>query len=224
MRVRQSVRPQGVFAMLAIHRSSIDLRHVQLVRKAALLAAIIAGVVLMIFSDSRWPGGTMTHEGIEWLGLILIVICILGRTWSSIYIGGHKVRNLVTLGPYSVSRNPLYAFSILGAAGAGAQLGSVALAAIAGGVAWLVFHLVVLKEERVLVAKFGNHYRYYLAEVPRFFPRLSSWRDAERLDVRPSIVRRTFADACVFLLAMPLAEAFEYLHDIGLLPALIHLP
>src|SRR5690606_40050349 len=68
---------------------------------------------------------------------ILIVVCVIGRTWSSIYIAGHKVQTLVMDGPYSISRNPLYVFSIIGAAGAGAQLGSIVLALAAGFVAWI---------------------------------------------------------------------------------------
>jgi protein-S-isoprenylcysteine O-methyltransferase Ste14 len=210
--------------MLAVHRSTINLRQVQRIRKAALLAAILAAVALMIVGDSRWPSGTTMHEAIEWVGLVLIVICILGRTWSSIYIGGHKVRSLVTLGPYSVTRNPLYLFSVLGAAGAGAQLGSVVLALVSGLIAWLVFRLVVMKEERVLVSRFGNKYRRYLATVPRFLPNPSLWRDADRIEVHPSMVRRTFVDACVLLLAIPMAEGFEYLHEAGALVAFVHLP
>ena len=210
--------------MLAIHRSTIDLRYVQQVRKTVLLVAIVAAISLMIFGDSRWPGGTNMHEAIEWVGLVLIVLCILGRTWTSIYIGGHKVRALITRGPYSVTRNPLYFFSVLGAAGAGAQLGSIVLAVVAGSIAWLVFHLVVMKEERVLVTHFGNKYRHYLAAVPRFLPSPSLWRDAEKLQVHPGIVRRTFVDACVFLFAIPVAEGFEYLHDAGVLAVFFHLP
>lgn len=210
--------------MLAAYRSTIDLAQVQLIRKAALFAAIAGCVAFLVFGDSRWPGGSLAHESIEWAGIALIVLCILGRTWCSLYIAGRKIRTLVIAGPYSVSRNPLYFFSIVGAAGAGAQLGSVVLALIAGLVAWLVFYLVVQKEERVLTFNFGNVYREYLATVPRFIPRWSLWRDVEKLEVRPGMVVRTFVDACVFLLSIPLAEGFEYLHESGLLPVLVSLP
>ena len=69
---------------------------------------------------------------IEWFGIFAIILCIFGRTWTSLYIGGRKNRALLTKGPYSVVRNPLYVFSILGAAGAGAQLGSVISSVIIG--------------------------------------------------------------------------------------------
>ena len=210
--------------MLAAHRSTIDLVQVQFVRKAVLLAVVLACVVLLVFGDSYWPGGGLVHETIEWAGIALIVLCIVGRTWCTIYIGGHKIHTFVTIGPYSVSRNPLYLFSIVGAAGAGAQLGSVVLALAAGLAAYLVFYAVVLKEERVLVALHGNEYRQYLAVVPRFLPKWSLWRDAATVSVRPSLIRRTFVDACVFLLSIPLAEGAEYLHETGILSALFHLP
>jgi protein-S-isoprenylcysteine O-methyltransferase Ste14 len=210
--------------MLAIQRSTIDLTQVQHVRKAVLLATIFAGAMVVTFGDSAWPGGKLVHETIEWAGIGLIAFCILGRTWCAIYIGGRKVHSLVTVGPYSVSRNPLYLFSTIGAIGAGAQLGSVTLGLIAGLVALLVFYLVTLKEEQVLVAKFGNEYRHYLAKVSRFVPHFSLWRDVERIEVRPSIVLRTFMDATIFLLSIPLAEGFEYLHEIGAVPAFFHLP
>ena len=34
----------------------------------------------------------------------------------------------------------------------------------------------------------------------------------------------TFADALVFLLAVPVAEGFEYLREIGMIPTLLALP
>lgn len=205
-------------------QSTIDLERVQLVRKAALAAAVGACVAFLIFGESRWAGGGLTHEAIEWAGLGLIVFCIVGRTWCSLYIAGRKVQTLVADGPYSVSRNPLYLFSIIGAVGAGAQLGSFVLALAAGMVAWLVFYLVVRKEERALTAKFGVPYRHYLATVPRFLPKWSLWHDAEKVEAHPSLIVRTFLDACIFLLSIPLAESFEYLHEIGALPTLLMVP
>ncbi len=77
------------------------------------------------------------------------MVCILGRTWTSLYIAGRKIEQFVTEGPYSVTRNPLYFFSILGGAGrggAGAQLGSIVSGLVFGVLAWMVFYVVVLQE------------------------------------------------------------------------------
>jgi protein-S-isoprenylcysteine O-methyltransferase Ste14 len=204
--------------------SPVNLEQVQLVRKGVLLAVVAGSFFFLFLGESRWPSGFFVHETIEWMGIGLILFCVVGRTWCSIYIGGRKVQALVTVGPYSVSRNPLYFFSVLGAAGAGAQLGSFVLALVAGLLAWAVFFVVVHSEEAALSANFGEVYRQYMARVPRFFPKLTLWRDAEKIEVRPQLIVRTFIDACVFFLAIPVAEGFEYLHGAGFLPTLFTLP
>ncbi|HMN50674.1 MAG TPA: isoprenylcysteine carboxylmethyltransferase family protein [Xanthobacteraceae bacterium] len=203
---------------------SVNLTAVQAVRKAVLLVAILLGAAFVVVGDSRWASGTLAHESIEWFGLILIVVCILGRTLCTLYIGGRKIESLVQIGPYSVSRNPLYFFSILGAIGAGAQLGSLVLAFATGFVVWLIFLIVIFKEEQVLTERFGAAYAEYLAQVPRLFPRMTLWKDVEKIEVNPRLVRMTALDASVFLLSVPLAEGFEYLHDAGILPTWFILP
>lgn len=203
---------------------SVNLTAVQAVRKAVLLVAILLGAAFVVVGDSRWASGTLAHESIEWFGLILIVVCILGRTLCTLYIGGRKIESLVQIGPYSVSRNPLYFFSILGAIGAGAQLGSLVLVFATGFVVWLIFLIVIFKEEQVLTERFGAAYADYLAQVPRLFPRMTLWKDVEKIEVNPRLVRMTALDASVFLLSVPLAEGFEYLHDAGILPTWFILP
>lgn len=197
---------------------------VQNVRKLVLGIAMLIGVMVFAVTTSRDQSGPASHEAIEWIGIVAIVICILGRTWCSLYIGGRKIVQFVTDGPYSVSRNPLYFFSILGAAGAGAQLGSLVSAVLFGTLAWLVFHVVVLKEETVLAERYGVAYASYRATVPRFLPNPRLWRDAPTLTVMPAKVLGTFADAMLFLLAVPIAESFELLQNLGLLPVLLRLP
>jgi protein-S-isoprenylcysteine O-methyltransferase Ste14 len=202
----------------------MTIAEVQLVRKFVLALAVACGVLLYAVTNSVAPSGFAVHEMIEWIGIVLIVVCILGRTWCTLYIGGRKIEELVTDGPYSVSRNPLYFFSILGAAGVGAQLGSVAAGAVCAALAWLVFYVVVLQEERLLSARHGAAYANYLATVPRFLPNPALWRDLPTVTVRPPRVVRTFADAMLFLLAVPAAELFEYLQELHVLPVLLHLP
>jgi protein-S-isoprenylcysteine O-methyltransferase Ste14 len=197
---------------------------VQAIRKIVLYAAAAVGVFTFAFTASIYPSGQTTHEMIEWLGIVLIVACILGRTWSSLYIGGRKIEEFVQTGPYSVMRNPLYFFSFLGAAGVGMQVGSVILGLICAVLAWLVFYVVVLQEEQVLASRYGAAYGDYLTRVPRFVPNPSLWHDESTLTIRPPRVLMTFADALVFLLAVPLAEFFEYLQDTGVIPVLLRLP
>jgi protein-S-isoprenylcysteine O-methyltransferase Ste14 len=202
----------------------MNIATVQTIRKIVLFAVITVGIFIFAVTNSRYPSGETTHEMIEWIGIILIVVCILGRTWASLYIGGRKIDELVTTGPYSIMRNPLYSFSFLGAAGAGAQTGSLVLALICGALAYIVFYVVVLQEEKLLLERYGEKYRTFMARVPRFLPNPRLWRDEQTLTIRPPRVLTTFADALVFLLAVPVAEGFEYLQEIGTIPVLLVLP
>ena len=197
---------------------------VQAIRKIAFYVVAAVGVSVVAVTASVAPSGTVTHELIEWIGIVLIVICILGRTWSSLYIGGRKIDEFVQTGPYSIMRNPLYFFSCIGAVGVGMQVGTVLLGLICGLLAYIIFRLVIGREEQLLAERYGAAYDAYIARVPRFFPSPSLWHDDETLIIRPPRVLMTFADASVFLLAAPGAEFFEALQDSGVLPVLLHLP
>src|SRR5690242_13717796 len=201
---------------------AVDIASVQVARKLGLLVTLTLFCVLFVFGGTQW--GFVVHETMRWIGAALIFICISGRTWCSLYIGGRKTHELVTAGPYSISRNPLYVFSIVGALGIGAQFGAVSVVVLAAVCAWLVHILVVRQEERLLLAEHGEAYARYRAEVPRFFPRFSLWKNVDVLEVRPWTVTRTYVDACLFLAAIPVAGAFDLLHNLGLMRVFFRLP
>ena len=204
----------------------VDIGAVQRIRKIVLFVLGAGALALLLFGHSLWPDDVLhgMHENIEAIGLGLILLAIAGRTWCSLYIAGRKKETIVDVGPYSVCRNPLYLFSFFGAAGAGAQFGSFAAALAALLATVVVFTIVVRQEERFLAQKFGETYLAYKARVPRFLPNLRLWRHVQTLEVRPFMVMRTFADACVFLAAIPLAEGIEWLQGAQILPTLWTLP
>jgi isoprenylcysteine carboxyl methyltransferase (ICMT) family protein YpbQ len=193
--------------------TDIDLQALQRKRKLVLTLGGAVLLLLMLFTQSRWRTEA-PH----------LYLSILGRTWCTLYIGGLKKRELVTAGPYSLVRNPLYVFSALGAAGIGAQTGSALLALLFAAGALAVFQVVARHEESFLAATFPADFAAYAARVPRFWPRLSQWREADELRVKPRLVRRTFLEACLFLLALPAAQLVTSLQQLGLLPVLLDLP
>jgi protein-S-isoprenylcysteine O-methyltransferase Ste14 len=202
----------------------MTIARVQTVRKIVLGVVLLIGLLVFTVTASSAPSGTTMHKMVEWLGVGGMMICIFGRCWCTMYIGGRKVEEFVTEGPYSVTRNPLYLFSVLGAAGAGGQLGSVVVGLVCGALAWIVFYVVVLHEERLLAARYPAEFAAYKASVPRFWPNPWLWRDAPTLSVAPGNVLRTFADALILLLAVPFAELIDILQDHRILPVLFHLP
>jgi protein-S-isoprenylcysteine O-methyltransferase Ste14 len=203
---------------------AIELAIIQKLRKPLLVLATIVFAFGFVFIGSKWPDNQFVHEMIEWLGTALIVTCILGRTWTSLYISGRKDVTLVMNGPYSVSRNPLYFFSVLGAIGIGAQVGSLMSAVVVGLLVWALFELVVIEEEKTLGAIYGRAYSDYRARVPRFLPRFSQWQGNALVTVHIDRVVRTFIDACVFLVAIPVAELVEHFQDLGWIPILFRVP
>jgi protein-S-isoprenylcysteine O-methyltransferase Ste14 len=203
----------------------MDLQELQRKRKQVLALGIAFWVLLLLFTQSRWRAAAPhLHALIENAGLFLIVVCILGRTWCTLYIGGYKKRELITAGPYSVVRNPLYLFTSIGAAGIGAQTGSALIASLFAAGSLAVFQFVSRREEAFLAGTFPADFAAYAARVPRFWPRLSQWQEADELRVKPRLVRRTFLEACLFLLAVPAAGLLAWLQQLGNFPVLLNLP
>ena len=202
---------------------TFDLQKVQLIRKWVLGISLLFAVGLAFISTSPWVGHPIS-EGVESFGLGAIVISIVGRAWCSLYIGGRKKAEIVSTGPYSISRNPLYVFSYFGAFGVGAQTGSVTMGLLFVAIAILVFHFTIRREEAWLEAEFGEPYRTYMARTPRCGPDFSKWRDEEELSIRPQFFLTTLRDGLVFLLAVPIFESVDLAQAAGWLPVLVHLP
>lgn len=203
--------------------STFDLQRIQRIRKWALGLALLGAVTLAMVSTTWW-GDNGFHEGLKSFGLGAIVISIVGRAWCSLYIGGRKKAEIVSTGPYSVSRNPLYVFSYAGAFGVGAQTGSLTMAALFVLIAVVVFHFTIAREEAWLSAQFGDVYDNYMARTPRCGPDFSKWRDEEELSVRPRFFLTTLRDGLVFFLAVPIFEVIQWAQLAGWLPVLFRLP
>ena len=164
------------------------------------------------------------YEIAQMLGYFLIIVCVLGRSYSTLFIGGRKNNEVICVGPYSIVRNPLYVFSFLGVVGIGLQTSTITFALLLPLIFLLYYPFVVLREESFLLHKFGQSYRDYMHQVPRWIPKPSLWREPEHVDTSPAFVRRTMLDASIFFLALPAFKAFEYVSVSGWLPFSVMLP
>jgi protein-S-isoprenylcysteine O-methyltransferase Ste14 len=196
----------------------------QKTRKILLTATSLLGLSIFFIADSYWPDGRFVHESIEWVGIILISICVIGRTWCSLYIASKKNHEVVNDGPYSIARHPLYLFSIIGAIGVGAQAGGFTAALVAGFATWAILLRMSQIEEENMLGIFGARYFEYMTRVPRFMPKFSLYQSRDSLQVIPRQIAITFFDAVIFFVAVPVMEVFDYLHDSGILPTLFYLP
>jgi protein-S-isoprenylcysteine O-methyltransferase Ste14 len=138
---------------------------------------------------------------------LCVALACLGRIWCSTFIAGHKDTRLVTAGPYSRARHPLYSFSMLGALGLALASRSLTLGAI---VILIVVVLVVraaAEEEKFLAAAHPVEFAEYRAITPRKF-----WPGVGRAlpqmhTLAPDVFRKAFLDAGAFLLLFLLVES-----------------
>ena len=216
--------PDATYRAAAEATGTPDLHRAQKRRRLSLAAIVAVAAGFALVTRSGWGAGSPLHEIVEFAGLGLIVACVLGRTWCTLYIGGRKKHVLVTDGPFSLCRNPLYVFSTLGAAGIGLTTGSIVVGLVLGLAIGLVFDRVVRREEAWLLAHHGEAYADYCAATPRWLPRLGNWRDTELVEVRPRLLAITFREASILLVALPAMELVEWLQDAGWLPVLLNLP
>jgi protein-S-isoprenylcysteine O-methyltransferase Ste14 len=119
------------------------------------------------------PGGDR-REGLVLVADILATIGLAYSVWGLAYLRRSfsiipEARRLVTGGPYSLSRHPVYLGEILAAIGI-----NLATAGWPGGLAivyFIVCELLRIRwEEGVLARAFPSDYPSYARRVPRYFP------------------------------------------------------
>lgn len=154
----------------------------------------------------------------ETFGLLLLLVCVFGRLWSILYAGGNKNVVLVTSGAYSVTRNPLYLFSVLGAVAIGLLFGSLMLAFVLGALAYAILYFTARREAEFLRSKFGLKYDEYARRVPFFLPNFNIYVESESTLFHPKALGATFKDGIFFLSVIPLVELTEYLRSQKLMP------
>jgi len=150
-------------------------------------------------------------EFLELLGFVLLAGATLGRLWCLAYISGFKNEVLMTEGPYSVVRNPLYAFNFVGTVGFGLAVENPLLAALLA-LGFLAFYPgVVRREEARMAQQFGESYARYRESTPRWIPRWSNFHEPETWTIVPRRFRAGLLSNMWFLWAFLLWEVFEEL-------------
>jgi protein-S-isoprenylcysteine O-methyltransferase Ste14 len=132
---------------------------------------------LLHFSPSRWLGVLLILAGVPLLLDSFARFALKGLgTPAPIF----PTRHLVISGLYCYVRNPMYLAVVAVILGQGLLFGDVRVLEYAL-ISWLAAYLfVVFYEEPTLRRTFGAEYEVFRANVPRWIPRLSAWRGAER--------------------------------------------
>jgi len=181
-------------------------------------------LVLLLFTGHSFSQQGITDVLFEVSGLFLLSICSLGRLWALMYISGKKRRELVTEGPYSMVRHPLYVFSLIGAIGIGLASENILVLGLIVVFYLFYYPFTILAEERKLTNKFGQAYLEYMKKTPRFLPRLSLRKEPETYQVKTGSFVRNFADGMWFIWIFMLMHSIEMLQDSGVLPVILRVP
>ncbi len=185
---------------------------------------LIPIVLLALISKDIYIEEGIFDLAFEDIGLFLLIISALGRIWSSAYISGKKNRELIVSGPYSITRNPLYFFSLWGYLGAGLVLESALISALLGVVFFLTHWPTILREEKKLEGKFGEDFRAYMRDVPRFFPNLKLFSSVEHTYLSTVVFSKAIVECMMILSVFLFAHSLEWAHINSYLPVWFHVP
>lgn len=151
------------------------------VLRLAGLCLWVATFGYLIFPSSVQWASMPLHSTVRWVGVVMGAGCSMLMYWTLSSLGKNLTdtvvtraeATLVTHGPYRWVRHPFYVTAAL-------LMASVTLLTanwLIGASSLLVLALLAVrtpKEEQMLIGRFGEQYRDYMARTGRFFPRFQS--------------------------------------------------
>ena len=181
-------------------------------------------VLLVISTTPSFQQGGLADLLSDTTALFLLTVCSMGRLWALLYISGKKTQEVVTDGPYSIVRHPLYLFSFIGAIGIGLASDNILVLA-----ALVIFYLsyyplTILSEEKTLTKKFGQAYIDYAKCTPGFLPKLSLYKSPDHFAVNANILLKNLALGMWFIWIFILFNIIQTLQTMGIIPVLLKVP
>jgi protein-S-isoprenylcysteine O-methyltransferase Ste14 len=139
------------------------------------LTAVLVGLVVDVNFPLPWISG-WTATALQWLGavmglgaLLLDVAAVqMFRDHQTSILPHRAAKNLITTGPFSRSRNPVYVGNTVLMIAVGLFFGKLWLLILAPIAAFITQKLAIEREERHLAAKFGKEWEDYAARVRRW--------------------------------------------------------
>lgn len=165
----------------------------------------------------------VVEEALRALGIVLAAVGAFGRQWCSLYIGGRKTVELVTGGPYSLCRNPLYLFSFIGAAGVALTTHSLTVVLVVTGFLLLYYPGVIRSEECKLRAAHGDSFARYCARTPALWPQTLRMSGEAPQQVDAALFRKHTLEAVWFVWGVGVMLLLDVLHEVDVLPTLFHI-
>ena len=190
------------------------------------LSKMVGGLAFVVVALTQ-SGWELHHDDVATFlystGLALAAIGAAGRIWCSFFISGRKDGQLVTEGPYSISRNPLYVFSCIGLVGVGLTTETLTYPLLFLVIFGVYYPGIMSREERRLEEMFGEAYRHYRQRVPRFWPQPRLYHEPASWSGNPRLFRRHILSDIWFVWIAAIIELVEGFRNVGWLPHLVQL-
>lgn len=193
-------------------------------KRRQLLGRVSVGAVLalLVVGETGWMHtNRLVEQSMFVLGMLLTGIGMVGRVWSLTYAVGRKNIQLITDGPYSLCRNPLYLSSFLAALGVAFCTATLTVPFILVAVFYAMHRNTILQEESQLRRLFGAEFEAYCRTTPRFWPSFRNFSEESSHHIMPQFFRRGIFSLIYFIVVICVTVLLQTLHESGLLPTLI---
>ena len=197
-------------------------RYRLLLSKCLLLSIIL----ILIISKNNIDNNSMPFVILEFSGFFLVIVGVLGRIWSSLYIEGNKTNTLVVSGIYSLCRNPLYFFSFLLLLGYCLLIKSFIIASMAILMLIIIYPRTIKYEEEKLLQIHGDDYLNYFNNTPKFIPNLFLFKKTQKnykIKIDINKIENVLVESLGFILFFEIIRLLNYLHNTNVLPSIINI-
>lgn len=172
---------------------------------------IVIFCALYLFTKPLVPLTPFISESCEILAIILIFACILGRLLSITFIAGRKDVEVVSDGPFSIVRNPLYCSSFLGIVGIGLLTRRIELTLFLI-ISFIGYYwLVIRNEEKFLATHYPATFATYCKNTPALIPNFKQWYVPEHITIETKALLHAYRDIPWFMILYILSEILEEL-------------
>lgn len=180
-------------------------------RVRSVLLLVIPALVL--FTD-RGLSGSAIGLALYTLGAVTLTAAVVGRFWCYVYNSGTRTKTVITEGPYSLCRNPIYLCSIGVAAAIGLLAQSVVLSVLFTASAILFYAHIINGEEAKLTALHGLVYTDYLRATSKYLPCFDRLSPGTLTEVPGRILMRKIPKLIALAFVFPLIEVIDQLHTL----------
>ena len=182
-------------------------------------------LLILITALVVFDHGAITNQAVsisfDFIGFALVLIGGFGRIWASLYIEGNKIGKIISKGPYSMMRNPLYVFSLILLTGYCFAIQSAIIASISIILFALIYLPTIYNEEKRLLDAHNQSYKNYYQKTPRFLPKVSLYEESDsgsEISVNIRNIRNVLVEIAGFIFFFGIIKLLDLLHYMDAIP------